>query len=118
MLIPPLPDGEVVAVAASAWKKEMAGQNWFGRAGRVVVSNDEVDKLPPDALILLMRLRRKHWGDATFTAPNELAIEIGWSRKRLAGAREHLLSVGELIELRPASSFHGAAIYRFKGGRK
>ncbi|WP_265570856.1 bifunctional DNA primase/polymerase [Sphingomicrobium nitratireducens] len=119
-----LPDLEVMRVAASAWSLETTGQNWFGRGRRVVIDHTEVDNLManfPDAFMLLTILRRRHYAHPTFMAPNGMASEMpggGWTRKRLAAARNQLVDIGELIEERPACSHHGAAIYSFKGGKK
>lgn len=41
----PLPDEEVLRVVASAWSREISGQNWFGSGGKVVVDAAEVDEL-------------------------------------------------------------------------
>lgn len=122
MFYEPLPDAEVLRVVASAWAKEIAGENWFGRGGRVIVSAAEVDGLlsnDPDAFVLLMILRRYHWG-RPFVIANAMADRMpggGWHRKRLASARCTLERLGEIERLRPASKQHGPALYQFKGGQ-
>lgn len=117
----PLPDTEVLRIVASAWGKELAGENWFGRGGRVVLDATEIDGLlnsDPDAFMLLTVLRRHHWG-RQFVVANAMATTMprGWTRKRFAAARQNLITVGEIEEIRPASRQRGPALYRFKGGR-
>lgn len=119
----PLPDQEVLRIVASAWAKELAGDNWFGRGGRVVLDATEIDGLlnrDPDAFVLLTVLRRHHWG-RQFVVANAMAPTMprgGWTRKRLAAARQSLIEAGAIEEIRPASAKRGPALYTFKGGRK
>lgn len=123
MFYEPLPDEEVLRVVASAWSMELSGNNWCGSSGRVVVDAGEVDELlrnHPDAFILLTILRRHHWGNHEFRIANEMAGTMpggGWPRQRFAAARKHLEDIGEIEMMRPPSSYHGPAIYRFKGVR-
>lgn len=118
----PLPDSEVLRVVASAWSKQLSGENWFGTGQRVVSSHDEIDNLlmaDLDAYALLMILRRNHWG-RTFVVANAMAEMMpggGWTRKRLAAARAKLEAIGEIHQLRPASPKYGPALFRFKGGQ-
>lgn len=68
----PLPDSEVLRVVASAWSKQISGDNWFGAGRRVVFHHDEIDTMlhnDPDAYILLTLLYRNHWG-RTFVVAN------------------------------------------------
>jgi hypothetical protein len=122
MFYEPLPDAEVLKVVAGAWAKEIAGENWFGRGGRVIASAAEVDDLlpnHPDAFVLLMILRRHHWG-RPFVIANAMAETMpggGWHRKRLASARSALERLGQIEKLRPASKRYGPALYQFKGGQ-
>lgn len=119
----PLPDDEVMRVVASAWAKELSGDNWFGRGGRVVVDAGDVDGLlreHPDAFVLLTILRRHHWGSQEFVVANGMAATMpggGWRRERFAAARQTLIAEGRIWEVRPASRHSGPAIYRFKGAQ-
>ena len=116
----PLPDDEVLRVVASAWAKEISGENWFGTGGRVVIDAEKVDRLGrdhPDAFILLAFLKRHHLAHREFIIANAMADSIGQTRKRFAAARRQLEIAGELEQIRPASRQHGPAVYRFKGGR-
>ena len=122
-LYEPLPDDEVMRVVASAWAKELAGENWFGRGGQVVVSAAEVDELlrqDPDAFVLLTVLRRHHWG-RSFAIANAMAATMpggGWRRQRFASARRNLEARGLIQQLRAASKLNGPAVYKLKGGQK
>ena len=120
MFYEPLPDDEVLRVVASAWAKEISGENWFGSGGRVVLEAEKVDRLArdhPDAFILLALLKRHHWSEREFIIANAMADNIGQTRKRFASARRQLELAGELEQVRPASRQYGPAVYRFKGGR-
>ena len=118
----PLPDQEVLRIVASAWSKELAGENWFGRGSRVVLDAAEIDGLlnsDPDAFLLLTMLRRHHWR-RQFVIANALAATMprgGWPRQRFAAARRRLIEAGAIEEIRPASRHSGPAVYQFKGGR-
>lgn len=120
MFYEPLPDEEVLRVVASAWLKTETGQNWFGRGGRVVLTDQHVDRLVrdhPDALILLAFLKRHHWGRPEFLVANSMAEVLGLTRKRLAAARKHLEAIGELVMVRRPSPLTGPAVYRFNDGQ-
>lgn len=120
MFYEPLANDEVLKIVASAWAKEISGENWFGRGGRVILDAEDVDKLGrghPDALILLTFLKRHHWGPQPFVIANAWAESIGMPRKRFATARSHLLEVGVIEQVRAASRQRGPALYRFKGGQ-
>lgn len=119
-LYEPLPDEEVLRVVASAWAKELAGTNWFGRGRRVVFESSEIDELlkqDPDAFLLLATLRRHHW-DREFYIANAMHETMGWPRKRFAAARKRLLEVGEVEEIRAAGGPNRPALFKFKGGQK
>ncbi len=119
----PLPDYEVLRVVASSWAKELSGSNWFGRGGRVIFDTAEVDDLlhhEPDAFMLLTILRRHHWG-RDFVVANGMAERMpkgGWRRQRLAAARQRLMDLGVIEEVRPSSCRVGPAVFRFVGGQK
>lgn len=116
----PLPDDEVLKVVASAWAKEISGQNWFGTSGRVVLEADEIDRLGcqyPDAFILLAFLKRHHWNKREFFVANAMAESIGQTRKRFAAARRQLETFGEIRQMKPATRHSGPAVYQFKGGQ-
>jgi hypothetical protein len=118
---PPLADAEVVKTAISAWDYTERGENWFGCGRRVITTHDEIDRLlqdHPDAFMLLMMLRRHHWG-REFVVANEMAQHMpggGWARKRFVAARRHLIEIGAIVPVQPARQ-HMPAVYRFQGGQ-
>jgi hypothetical protein len=119
----PQSEAEVTRVAKSAWKMTQEDRNWFAQGKIVTFSFDEVDELlssSPDGLILLMRLRRCHWGANIFVIANAMANTMpggGWTRKRFAAARTFLERCGSIEMVRAASRQNGPALYRFKGGQ-
>jgi hypothetical protein len=125
MFYEPLPDVEVLRVVASAWGKELSGENWFGAGQIVPTSFSDIDGLmqvDPDAFILKQKLRREHEGlRNTFVVANAMAETMplgGWTPKRFAAARRRLEEMNEIELVQPASRHNGPAQYRFKGGRK
>jgi hypothetical protein len=118
MFFEPLPDQEVLQIVASAWAKELAGENWFGRGSRVVLDAAEIDGLlnsDPDAFVLLTMLRRHHWR-RQFVIANAMADSMprgGWRRQRFAAARRRLIEIGAIEEIRPPSPQRGPAVYQF-----
>lgn len=116
-LYPPLPDTEIIKTARSAFGYQQRGENWCGVGQRVVMTHDVIDGLmmaDNDAFIMLTLLRRHHWG-RDFVIANALADKLGWSLSRVRRARKSLVDRGLVEEVRANSSFHGAALYRFKG---
>jgi hypothetical protein len=118
-LVEPLEEAEVRKIAASAWTKELRGENWFGRGAQIVTSHEDVDEMldeHPDAFILYTKLRRHHWGlRQGFHVANEMAKSMssrGWTIKRLAAARGYLLRRGKIKLIRCARK-GCAALYRF-----
>src|SRR5262249_13406675 len=75
----PFEDSEIEETARSAWKYEVEGLNWVGRAGRVYVSAEEQERLMAhpkgaDMALLLLRLRRAHWDRLSFAvSPKAMA---------------------------------------------
>jgi hypothetical protein len=101
---PSLDFQEVKAVVASAWNYTERGQNWVGKEARVYLEVAELEKLiaTPEAMALLMALRKAHLGhnDEFAISPRGLASEgqfQGWSERRLRNARERLLELRLLL---------------------
>lgn len=115
----PLPEEEVVRLVGNVWSKTQAGENWFGSGRRLVLAFDDLDDLLPlgaDAVSLMLKLRREHWGRETFCVANAMAAVMPggpWTIKRFAAARRCLVQAGRLIEVRRASLRNGAAVFRF-----
>jgi hypothetical protein len=114
-MMPPMPDAEVMKVATSAWSYTELGQNRCGRTGawfptaeaNTMIASDQ------DAFLLLAFLRANNGPKRTFMAANGLALTLGWTRKRLAGARQRL-EQSHITMVRPASEQNGAALYRWQ----
>jgi len=122
--IPPLSADEVVRIAKSAWGYETRGENWFGGGGVVPATFADVDELMdenPDAYLLLHKLKRYHFQGETFFVANAMAEKMpggGWSRKRLAAAREHLIAKGRIELVRRHGIVRGAAEYQWPRSAK
>ncbi len=124
----PVTDDEVVRTVESVWQKTQAGENWFGRGGRVVFHHDDIDGLMaehPDAFLLEVMLRRHHW-NRDFVIANAMAERMpggGWDRKRFARARRVLIERGRVEVVRHPRQ-QSAGIYRWpkspeiQGGQK
>ncbi len=101
---PPLDPPEVARIVRSAWDHQRQGKNWVGVGGaRVFLEFSELERLTvnPDAAVLLMALRRSHLGvrDSFAVSPRSMATSgqfSTWSEKRIRGARQFLIDVGEL----------------------
>lgn len=119
MLAVPLPAGEVVTLAQSAWAKQCAGQNRFGAEMVVGVTASQFGRIDdPFALMLLMTLRHRWRDGETFHVANAMAETMpsgGWPRKKFAAARLMLERAGLLVMVRPPMKGErgGPAVYRF-----
>ena len=117
----PLPDEEVARVAASAWKKECAGENFFAGRRGIAFSHEDFDaalEAHPDAFVLWAMLKRRHWG-REFCCANAMAASMppkGWTIPRFARARNMLLNIGAIIEVRPTRR-HDPAVFSLKGSQ-
>ena len=78
--------------------------------------NELIGASPGDYL-LLSYLRANNKLDATFWVANGLAEMFGWSRQRLAAARESLIWRGYFWRLRQATN-NQPALYRWKRAAK
>jgi hypothetical protein len=123
--IPPLPDNEVMQVAQNAWRYTASGQNRYGKRGVWLPEQEAVSlaRNHHDALILLTFLRAKNGPDAEFMVANGLEATLGLPRKRLAAARQRLIELGYITQVRKASFrtpglFHWTLrSFRKRGGR-
>jgi hypothetical protein len=117
----PLDEREVEKVVRSAWGYEVRGMNYISDRyvpTVVPVKHTEIDDLmmkSPDAMVLLMWLRRHNW-DRDFVVANAMAKTMPggkWSRVRLAAARNLLEQVGLIEQARAAGRRIGPAVYRW-----
>ena len=109
-----MPDAEAITVAANVWRMQCEGRNRIGQHG-VWFPTWEMNELiaaSPDDYLLLSYLIGNQGPDATFMAANGLAETFGWSRQRLAAARESLIRRGYFRRVRQAAS-NQAALYRW-----
>jgi hypothetical protein len=120
-LLPPLPDGEVVKIAQSAWGYTERGENRFGRPGAWFTADEAnyLIKTDHDIFLLLAYLRANNGPKRSFWIANGLEHEIGIPRKRLSAARKRLVEGGYVKLVRTASKQSGPALYQWipKGGR-
>jgi len=85
----PMMDAEVVKVATSAWRYDVAGLNFFTRP-RITLDHDVFDSLGvenPDALFLFLKLKRYHGGNDSFVLSKAMATSLGWGYPRFYAAR-------------------------------
>ncbi len=110
---PPLREDEVLRTVQSALKYTSGGRNWVGRGGKVVVTHAQVDALQrhQDELVLLVVLRRHHWGRDFYVANALGASRLGWEQEaaRLARAGSSK-SGGYIVKIRPAR-FRSSALF-------
>jgi hypothetical protein len=100
MLSPPLPLLEVKRTAKSAWSYTEKGLNCCGSGRVVMLGHEVVDRYAagdPDALALLLLLKRRHWSRAgEFVIARAMAASLRWDMRRFLRARERLITDGLL----------------------
>jgi hypothetical protein len=96
---PPQPENLVKHAAASAWKYQTQGKNWFGTKGMIAIPRDVLLSLTPNESYLYLRLREAHAGlRKEFVITNDAAPAVfGMSRWALLEARNGLLDKGVLV---------------------
>jgi hypothetical protein len=111
-LVEPMQQAEVTKIVKSAWGITERGDNRFGQFGSWSPV-DEINRFREnqDAFWLLSFLRANNHPDSTFMVANGLAEAFGWTRKRLAAARESIIRQGYIRRLRHASN-NSPALYR------
>src|SRR5262249_42076154 len=102
---PPMDDGEVMTIAKNVWSYTERGQNRFGQHGAWFPIEEVATLLhDQDAFVLLAFLRTHNGPLSQFMIANSLSEEkLGWGRKRLAAARQRLIELGHIKQIRPAS---------------
>jgi hypothetical protein len=101
-------DSEIVKRCKYWWDKTQKGENRFGFGRYVQADHKLIDNMmmhDPDAFMLLMFLRRQHWGRDFYLAneASDLMPGGGWRRQRFTAARSRLIKGGHLIVVKPAS---------------
>ena len=110
----PLPDEEVLKVAASVWKMQCEGRNWFGQFGAYVpLELSRKLARTPDACALYGVLKAENGPTSVFPIANGMAeTAIGLRRYRLANARKVILGLGLVEQVSPQTQ-HKPALYRW-----
>jgi Bifunctional DNA primase/polymerase, N-terminal len=96
----PLDIEEVRKITNSVWKMTLEHRNWIGNRQTDVVSFCS----NVDAFFLLEFLRVIQGASDGFMVANGLSEDFGWTRKRLASAREALIELGYIARIKPAWS--------------
>jgi hypothetical protein len=93
----PMPDAEVVKIAKSMWTYQESGRNRFGRPGVHLFSEDAMPLIDddPDLLRLVMYIKAQNRPGRPFILTNSFCERWGWSRQRLAAARNRGLKRGD-----------------------
>jgi primase-like protein len=84
--MPPVDEDELGKAADSAWKYEQEGRNLVGRGKPILLPHGLFDQLTAtshDALILLLHLKRHHWGRNFALANAMAAATVGWRIQRV-----------------------------------
>jgi hypothetical protein len=118
---PPLPDGQVLKIARSAWKYQEEGRNWAREPARAVFTKEDIDHLTanPDAFAFEARLRVAHGTKhKTFAlAATSMArdnVMPGWERKRYMRLTKWLVRQGRLEQVHKGGKGRGdPSLYRF-----
>jgi hypothetical protein len=112
--VPRLADREVSKLVHSAWRYQVRGRNFVG-SRFIPASVKEIEDLAsaqPDALALLMMLRRFHQSRPEFALGKAMAKKIGWSFPRFRAARAGLEGAGYIRCLHPGGmGRHDPPIY-------
>jgi hypothetical protein len=110
---PPMGDTEVMKVAGQAWGYTLANKNRFNHHGAWVPVEEAVQMMTdPDALALLIYLRSTEGPWATFMVPNSRAEQFAWDERRLRRARNRLIEMSYIRQVKAAYTGH-AALYRW-----
>ncbi len=114
--LPPMDLKRVQRTAQDVWfEYELKGRNRKGTHG-VWLPTPEANRLittDQDLFILYSYLKSNNSPNSLFMCANGLAHTLGWTRKRLAAARERL-ELEYIYEVQPASRYSGAALYRWR----
>jgi hypothetical protein len=118
---PPTSDTELAGIAQWAWGKQVSGQNGFAKGAGVNIPNADCDRLDydPDALTLLLYLRRFNFEDGTFLiAMDAMTARLGWTFEKLRRARDKLIAAGLVKRLTRGGLMKGgqrqAALYQWE----
>ena len=112
-LSPPMENEEVMKVASSAWGYTERGENRFGQHGAYFPVEEFASFLhDQDAFFLLAFLRVHNGPRVQFWVSNGLSENLGWRVKRLAAARQRLIDLGCIEQIRRPSR-HTPALFQW-----
>lgn len=117
-------EAEVARTVASIWRYKIEGRLFVGKAtgeGRKVILDagrigDLVERAGAEAVGLYAVLKRRHPGHEPFAFANAAAsdADVSSSRRGIQTTRKALLDLGIIECVRPASSAHGSALFRWR----
>ena len=112
---PVIEDAELLKIAKSAWNYTESGRNRFGQHGFWAPTLDYSDMVlkDTDAFALLAYLKMHNHPASRFMVADGLAKSFHWAPKRLSAARQRLLDLHHIALSRPATRYHGSALYRW-----
>ena len=106
-------DAEIIKVSNWAWNKTLRDENWVGTGQRIVMEFDEFDALGNRGTLLLLKLRRHHWGEH-FPMTKALAAALGWRVQNFKAARDELIQQRIIECIHPGGRHpNDPPLYRF-----
>ena len=109
----PMDEAEIIKVSNWAWNKTLKDENWVGTGQRIVMGFDEFDTLGNRATLLLLKLRRHHWGEQ-FPMTKALAAALGWRVQNFKAARDELIQERIIECIHPGGRHpNDPPLYRF-----
>ena len=103
----PMDIGEIRKIVGQVWKMTTENRNWIGQAhARNAARLHEIISFSGnvDAFGLLEYLRVTEGASSSFWIANGLAKKFGWGVERFANARQYLIDLGYLKQIKPAWS--------------
>lgn len=117
-------EAEIVRTVGSIWRYKMERRLFVGKAtgeGRKVILDagrigDLAERVGPEAVGLYAMLKRRHPGNEPFPFANAAAsdADLSSSRRTIQATRAALLELGYIEQVRPASSAHRSALFRWR----
>jgi Bifunctional DNA primase/polymerase, N-terminal/Primase C terminal 1 (PriCT-1) len=105
--LPPLDDTEIVRIVGSVWRFQAEGRNWVGAEQHIQITRTEMELLGNNAnalaLYLVLRFSHERFGAPFGISARAMAnhqIIPGWGHSRYRSARNGLLDLGILRQVR------------------
>ena len=103
--IPSLEDKDIMIIAQSAWDYTQSGRNRFGQHGAWIPVEDVASMMTdPDALALFAYLKVNEGPWARFMILNSMAEKFGWTLRRLQNARNLLIDMERIKQIKRATT--------------